>query len=216
MTLATDRLLPVLDALRDAFPRLRRVGAYANASSVLPKGDGELERLRAAGLGILYFGLESGDDETLRRIRKGATRDEIVRAVVRAREAGFRTSVMGLLGIAGRERSREHAEATARAASEMNPRFLSLLTATPVEGTAFHEEVARGAITLPEPRETLEELESIVSGLSCANTFFACNHASNYLPLTGRLPHERERLLEAVRAARRGEIALKPEWLRGL
>jgi len=216
MTLATDRLMPVLAALRDAFPALRRVGAYANAASVLAKEDGELARLRDAGLGILYFGLESGDDPTLVRIRKGATRDEIVRAVVRTREAGIRTSVMGLLGIAGRERSREHAVATAAAATEMNPRFFSLLTATPVPGTAFHEEVQRGALTLPEPDETLEELETILAGLDCASTYFACNHASNYLPLTGRLPHDRERILDVVRAARRGEHPLKPEWLRGL
>jgi radical SAM superfamily enzyme YgiQ (UPF0313 family) len=216
MTLAGDRLLPVLDLLRGAFPRLRRVGAYANASSVLPKSDADLARLRESGLGILYFGLESGDDETLRRIRKGATRDEIVRAVVRAREAGLKTSVMGLLGIAGRERSPEHAAATARAASEMSPRFFSLLTATPVPGTAFHAEVEGGAITLLPPEETLAELEAILAGLDCRNTFFACNHASNYLPLTGRLPNDRDRLLQAARAARRGELALKPEWLRGL
>ena len=216
MTLKPDRLLPVLDALRAAFPRLRRVAAYSNASSVLPKSDAELERLRDAGLGILYFGLESGDDATLERIVKGATRDEVVEAVRRTNAAGIKTSVMGLLGIAGRERWREHAAATAAAVSAMNPRFFSLLTATPVEGTAFHEEVAGGRITLPDPEETLEELEAIVAGLDCRNTVFRCNHASNYLPLGGRLPQDKDRLLDAVRAARRGDVALKPEWLRGL
>lgn len=216
MTLAPNRLLPVLDALKGAFSNLRRVGAYSNADSVLRKSDEELRRLRDAGLGILYFGLESGDPATLERIVKGATRDEVVEAVVRAREAGFKTSVMGLLGIAGRERWEEHAAATADAASAMNPRFFSLLTATPVPGTRFHEEVSAGAITLPDPDETLEELEVIVAGLDCRNTYFACNHASNYLPLTGRLPRDKAALLSAVQAARRGEVGLKPEWLRGL
>lgn len=216
MTLGADRLLPVLDALSATFPRLRRVGAYSNASSVLSKGDADLARLRDAGLSILYFGLESGDDVTLLRIVKGATRDEIVAAVVRAREAGYKTSVMGLLGIAGRERWREHALATAAAASAMSPRFFSLLTATPVPGTRFHEEVASGAVTLPAPEETLEELEAIVAGLDCRGTVFRSNHASNYLPLGGRLPHDKARLLEEVRAARRGDVPLRPEWLRGL
>lgn len=216
MTLATDRLVPVLDALGEAFPDLRRVGAYSNASSVLSKTPAELARLRERRLGILYFGLESGDEETLDRIVKGATRDEVVAAVRRANEAGIKTSVMGLLGIAGRERWREHAVATASAVSEANPRFFSLLTVTPVPGTAFHRAVEAGDITLPEPEETLEELETIVAGLDCRNTFFACNHASNYLPLKGRLPNDKPRLLESVRAARVGEIPLKPEWLRGL
>jgi len=216
MTLAPGRLLPVLDRLRAAFPGLRRVGAYSNAASVLAKTDGELRSLRDAGLGILYFGLESGDPDTLRRIDKGATREQVIEAVVRARESGYKTSVMGLIGIAGRERWREHAEATASAASAMNPRFFSLLTATPVAGTRFHDEVASGAITLPDARETLEELETIVAGLACRNTIFRCNPASNSLPLGGRLPQDRERLLEEIRLARGGARPLKPEWLRGL
>ena len=216
MTLAPRRLLPVLDALKGAFGNLRRVGAYSNADSVLRKSDEDLRRLREAGLGILYFGLESGDPATLERIVKGATRDQVVEAVVRAREAGFKTSVMGLLSIAGRERWQAHAAATADAVSAMNPRFFSLLTATPVPGTRFHEEVTTGAVTLPDPDETLQELEAVVAGLDCQNTYFACNHASNYLPLKGRLPRDKPALLAAVQAARRGEVGLKPEWLRGL
>ncbi|MHC4959050.1 MAG: radical SAM protein [Planctomycetota bacterium] len=216
MTLSAKRLLPVLERLRAGFPRLRRVGAYSNAESVLKKSDEDLAALRDAGLGILYFGLESGDEETLARIVKGATGDEVVEAVQRANAAGYKTSVMGLLGIAGRERWKEHAEATAAAASAMNPRFFSLLTATPVPGTPFFDEVEAGAITLPDAEETLEELAVILDGLECRNTYFACNHASNYLPLKGRLPQDKARLQAMVEAARRGDVALKPEWLRGL
>jgi len=216
MTLGTQKLAEVLDALAAAFPNLRRVGAYSNASSVLRKAGAELRALRERMLSILYFGLESGDAATLERIDKGATPDEVVEAVVRAREAGFKTSVMGLLGIAGRERWREHAAATARVVSAMNPRFFSLLTVTPVAGTVFADEVASGRLRLPSPEETLEELEEILGGLDCRNTIFRCNHASNYLPLKGRLPQDKSRLLEAVQAARSGAIELKPEWLRGL
>jgi len=216
MTLATARLLPVLDALRAAFPRLRRVAAYSNAASVLAKSDAELASLRDAGLGILYFGLESGDDPTLARIEKGATAAEVAEGVRRTKGAGIKTSVMALLGIAGRERWREHAEATARVASAMSPRFLSFLTATPVPDTPFLEEVEAGRVTLPTPGETLEELEAILQGLDCQGTIFRSNHASNYLPLGGRLPQDKDRLLAEVGAARRGETGLKPEWLRGL
>jgi len=216
MTLAPGRLRPVLDALRAAFPRLRRVGAYANASSVLDKSDAELLDLRAAGLGILYFGLESGDDATLRRIEKGATAAQVAEAVTRSKGAGIKTSVMGLLGIAGRERWREHADATARVASAMSPRFLSFLTATPVPGTPFFEETAAGRVTLPTPAETLEELEAVLAGLACDGTVFRSNHASNWLPLAGRLPQDKARLLAEVGAARRGELGLRSSWQRGL
>jgi len=216
MTLSAARLLPTLRKLRATFTDLRRIGAYSNANSVLQKSDEDLARLREAGLSILYFGLESGDEATLQRIVKGATRDQVVRAVVRAKDAGYKTSVMGLLGIAGRERWREHAEATAKAAAAMSPRFFSLLTATPVPGTKFEGEIRDGSITLPTAEETLEELETMLEGLDCRGTIFRCNHASNYLPLKGRFPQDRERLLEQVRAARRGDIKLKPEWLRGL
>jgi len=216
MTLGASRLLRVLEALAAVFPHLRRVGAYSNARGVLDKRVAELAALRENKLSILYFGLESGDPATLERIDKGATPAEVIEAVRRAREAGYKTSVMGLLGIAGRERWSEHAAATARAISAMNPRFFSLLTVTPVEGTALAGEVAAGRIHLPSPGETLEELEAILDGLACRNTVFRCNHASNYLPLKGRLPQDQPRLLEAVRAARSGAVALKPEWLRGL
>lgn len=216
MTLTPRRLMPVLEALRAAFPRLRRVGAYSNAGSVMEKEEAELAELAGAGLNILYFGLESGDGETLRRIEKGASPEQVAEAVRRAAAAGMKTSVMGLLGIAGRERWREHAEATARIVSGCHPRFFSLLTATPVPGTPFFDEVASGRITLPAPRETLEELHTILSGLECRGTIFRCNHASNYLPLGGRLPADRDRLLAEVEAAMAGEVPLKPEWLRGL
>ncbi|MEE8105657.1 MAG: radical SAM protein [Planctomycetota bacterium] len=216
MVLGADKLLPVLAALREAFPNLRRVGAYSNAPNVLQKSDADLEALRDAGLGILYFGLESGDEPTLARVDKGATAAEISAAVQRAQRFSIKGSVMGLLGIAGRERWEEHADATARVVSAMSPRFFSLLTVTPVPGTRLHESVESGALTLPDSHETLEELERIVSGLDCRGTIFRCNHASNYLPLKGRLPQDKDRLLEAVGAARRGEIELKPEWLRGL
>ena len=137
-------------------------------------------------------------------------------AVRRSEAAGLKASVMGLLGIAGRERWTHHADATSRVISEMSPRFFSLLTVTPVDGTPLHEEVRRGGITLPDAEETLEELERVLEGLDCDGTIFRCNHASNYLPLAGRLPKDRARLLEEVAAARAGDVALKPEWLRGL
>jgi radical SAM superfamily enzyme YgiQ (UPF0313 family) len=216
MKLSTARLVPVLEALDRAFPSLARVGTYVNAVSVLRKSDEELARLRALKLSIGYLGLETGDPVTAARIVKGATVDEEVEAVRRAQAAGIKMSVMVLLGVAGRARWREHAEATADALSRMDPRFVSCLCVTPVPGTPFFGEVARGEVVLPTPEETLDELRVLVDRMRLSGAVFRSNHASNWLPLGGRLPADRERLLAAIDAARRGEIPLVPDEWRGL
>lgn len=216
LTLPTQRLLPVLAALRRAFPGLQRVGAYANAISVNAKSDAELAELRAAGFSIAYLGLESGHEETNRRIVKGSSIEEQVRAVRRAQAAGIKMSVMALLGIAGRALSLAHAEATGRVLSAMDPRFVSCLCVTPVPGTPLFEQVERGELVLPTPEESLEELRTLIEHLDLSGSVFRSNHASNWLPLGGRLPADKRRLLEAVDLARQGRVPLKPEWLRGL
>jgi radical SAM superfamily enzyme YgiQ (UPF0313 family) len=216
MTLPMARLVPVLEALGRALPSLARVGSYVNAVSVLRKTDDDLARLRDLRLTIGYLGLETGDPVTAARIVKGATVEEEVLAVRRAQAAGIKMSVMVLLGIGGRARWREHAEATADALSRMDPRYVSCLCVTPVPGTPFFDEVARGDVALPTPEETLEELRVLVDRMRLTGAVFRSNHASNYLPLGGRLPADRGRLLAAIDAARRGEIPLVPEAWRGL
>lgn len=216
LTLSAKRLIPILEALREHFPHLQRVGAYANAISINNKSDEELKRIRALGLTIAYLGLESGDEIVNDRIRKGATIDEQVEAVQRAQAAGIKMSVMTLLGMGGRERTREHAVNTGKVLSRMDPRYISCLTVTPVAGTPLFAQVEDGSFEMISPDETLAELEGILEHTHVSGAVFRSNHASNYLPLGGRLPADRERLLEAVRAGRRGEVALKPEWLRGL
>jgi radical SAM superfamily enzyme YgiQ (UPF0313 family) len=216
LTAPTQRLVPVLEALRGAFPGLQRVGAYANAVSIRAKRDAELDLLRGLGLSIAYLGLETGDEETNRRIVKGATVAEQVEAVRRAQARGIKMSVMVLLGIAGRERSREHALATARAVNEMDPRFVSCLCVTPVPGTPLHAAVERGEFTLPSPPEILDELRLFVEHLDLSATVFRSNHASNWLPLGGRLPVDKRRLLEAIDLARSGAIPLRHPSRRGL
>lgn len=216
LTLAPRRLLPVLAALRAAFPELQRVGAYANAASILAKSDDELRALREAGLAIAYLGLETGDEVVNALIRKGATIDEQVEAVRRAQAAGIKMSVMVLLGMGGRERSHAHAVATGQVLSRMDPRYVSCLCVTPVPGTPLFEDVAAGRFDVLQPEETLAELRTIIEHLELTGAVFRSNHASNYLPLGGRLPADKARLLEAIDAARAGRIPLRPEWARGL
>ena len=206
----------ILDACRDAFPNLRRVSAYATAMNLVRKTPEELARLRALGLRQLYIGPETGDDVTFKRIAKGAGFAEHVEAAAKARAAGISLSAIFLLGAGGVERSQEHAEATARLITAMDPAFVSALTLTVVPGTPLHTLHTRGKFELPEIRRLLQELRTMVAGAAPTDAVFRTNHASNYLPLGGRLPHDRDRIVGVIDKALSGEIPLRPEWARGL
>ena len=206
---------PLLAALRDAFPRCRQVSSYATARNVLALSTDELTRLRAAGLRLVYLGPESGDDATLRAVAKGATAAEHVEAAARLRAAGIRQSVILLLGIAGLDGSERHARASGRLVTAMDPDYLAALTVTVVPGTPLARQVHAG-LTLPEPLGMLRELRMLLEEAAPTGALFRTNHASNYLPLRGRLPDDRHRLLALLDDALAGRVGLRPESWRGL
>jgi radical SAM superfamily enzyme YgiQ (UPF0313 family) len=218
LVLSTHRLVPILDALSAAFPRLERVGIYANARDLLRKSESDLALLRCKGLGIVYVGLESGSDEVLRRVRKGATAADMVQAARKARDAGMRLSVIGLLGIGGPELSAAHAKATGRVVSAMDPDYFSMLTLMLIPGTDLHRQWEAGAFQLMEPGAMLVELRQVIAHLDgLSQCVFRTNHASNYVPLKGTLPQDKERLLATLDdALARGRAALRPEAWRAL
>ncbi len=216
LAMSLDEWVPLLEAFGKSFPRLRRVSAYATARNLLEKSPAQLATLRRAGLALVYIGPESGDDVTLKRIAKGADFAAHVEAARRAREAGIGLSAIFLLGAGGVERSREHAAASARLASEMDPRFLSLLTLTVIPGTPIARLEESGRFVLPDLPGLLRELRTFVAEASPADAIFRTNHASNYLPLSGRLPRDRERLVALLDEALAGRVPLRPEWARGL
>jgi radical SAM superfamily enzyme YgiQ (UPF0313 family) len=211
-----DHWEPILLALASAFPRLRRVSTYATARNLLEKSPRELQRLRELGLSLLYIGPESGDDVTLRRIAKGASAADHEEAARKAREAGLELSLIFLLGAGGRERSECHARASGRLASAMDPRFLSTLTLTIVPGTPLARLEDQLRFELPDVPGLLQELRWFVEEAHLSAGIFRSNHASNYLPIGGRLPRDRAAILAAIDAALAGRVPLRPEWTRGL
>ncbi len=216
LVMGMDSWRPILEALGNAFPDLRRVSCYATARNILGKTVRELAELRRSGLSLLYIGPESGDDETLRRIVKGAGFRDHAESAHRAHTAGMKLSVIMLLGAGGRERSRAHALGSARLITEMDPEFLSALTLTVIPGTPIHRMVEKGRFALPDVRGLLGELRTMVAESRPTGAIFRTNHASNYLPLEGRLPRDREKILASLDAASRGEIPLRPEYFRRL
>ncbi len=218
LVLSTPRLVGILDALASGFPSLRRVGIYANARDLLGKSEADLQLLRQKNLEIVYLGLESGSDEVLRRIDKGATASEMVEAVQKAQQAGIRVSVIALLGLGGIELSSQHAEETGRVVSAMDPRYLSMLTLMLLPGTELHRQCQSGDFQLMQPGELLGELRQVVTHLNgLSRCIFRTNHASNYLPLAGTLSRDKARLLATLdQAQAEGQSALRPEAWRAL
>lgn len=210
------RLMCILDQLKEHLPWVRRVGSYANTKSIKMKTPEELKQLKENGLGILYLGVETGDDELRKKIRKGSTAQACIEMGKKVREAGIKLSVTVLLGVAGREGSIEHAKATGRLLTAMNPNYVGALTLMLVPGTLLHEEYRKGDFQVPDERGLLLELREMISHTHLTRGLFFSNHASNYLPIKARLPKGKQEALDTIDAALRGEIGLKPEWMRGL
>ena len=210
------RLVRILSRIREKMPWIQRVGIYANAKSILRKTGEELAILRELGLGVAYFGLESGDAQVLEDVRKGNTPEQMIEAGRKIRAAGIKLSVMVILGLAGRERSLEHARATGKALSAIDPNYVGVLTLMINPGTPLAPRVREGQFELLTPREMLEELREMLFHTCMTRGLFFANHASNYLPLKIKMPADKEKAIGLLDNALRGETTLRPEWMRGL
>lgn len=212
----TQELLTILEALHRAFPSLQRVTTYAGPRSTLAKTPEELRTLREAGLTRAYLGVETGCDALLKQVKKGVDAAQMLEAGVRLREAGMDLWVMVILGLAGTgEPSRRHMLDTADMMNEMKPRHLSALTLTLDPGTELYQDYRAGRFHPITPRESLLEAKLLLENLTVDPLHFTCNHASNYLPLKGGLPEDRDRFLAMLDRALAGEQELRPEWSRG-
>jgi radical SAM superfamily enzyme YgiQ (UPF0313 family) len=168
--------------------------------------------------GIIYLGLESGDPEILKRIKKNATVEELIRAGKRVKESGILLSVTVILGLGGAERSRVHAVETGKVLSEMDPDYVGALSLMIVRGTPIEKEIEMGKLKLPTAFGLIQELEMMITNCQFSHCFFASNHASNYLPLRIQMPEQKEEALERIREVlrRRDPDLLRPEYLRAL
>jgi radical SAM superfamily enzyme YgiQ (UPF0313 family) len=212
------RLSEVLQYLNQKLPTVERIGTYATPQDILRRSVDELKELRQLKLGILYTGLETGDDDLLRKIGKGVSSDQVIEVGRKVKEAGIIFSVTIILGLGGCEGSKKHVLDTAKVLTEINPDYVGALTLTLVPGTPLYEQSEQNEFHPLSPFQSLEELKLIIENSSFGDCFFSSMHASNYLTVRGKLPQEREKMLrqlEKVLAARDPSL-LRPEFLRGL
>ncbi len=210
------RLMWILDRIKEYLPWVRRVGAYGNAKGIGMKTPDQLQDLKKNGLGILYMGVETGDDALLKHICKGASAQRLIDMGRRVREAGIKLSVTVLLGIGGKERSLEHAKATGRLLSAMGPNYIGALTVMTIPGTRLHDEFESGAFELPSEKGMLLELREMIKHTDLSRGLFFSNHASNYLPIKARLPKGKQDALDQIDNALEGKVGLRQEWMRAL
>ncbi len=212
------KLLDIINHLQRRLPALQRIGIYANVKSILRKSVAELKELKAGKLGIVYLGIESGDEETLAAVQKGTTGDTIVEAAHRVKDAGIKLSVTVLLGVGGRERSQIHARATGRLLTRVQPDYVGALTLMLVPGTPLYDAAQTGAFTIPSPLALVRELKTMIEESALNHCLFFSNHASNYVPVQARLPKDKKscvQLLDAV-LNQPDRAMLTPEHLRAL
>ena len=216
LILPQKRLLHILKTIRQRLPWVTRVGVYANTKSIRMKSAEELAELHANGLGIAYMGVESGDDTTLKAVRKGADAQRMIAAGRKIRRAGIKLSITVLLGIAGMERSSIHAQETGKVISAIDPEYVGALSLMLIPGTALYEANQAGRFQLPAPEAMLQELGIMIAYTDMTGGLFHANHASNYLPLKLNMPADKAHALDLIDRALKGEIALKPESMRAL
>lgn len=208
------KLVWILERIREHLPRVKRVGSYANTKSISVKSPEDLIQLKNLGLGILYLGVESGDDQVRERIIKGSTAQHCLEMARRVKEAGIKLAALVLLGIGERQRSMEHAQATGKILSGIDPDFASALTLMLITGTPLYEEYQRGEFEIPDKMEMLREMREIIKHMNVSHCLFSSSHASNYLPIRAMFPEGKQEVLDRIDSALREEIELKPEWMR--
>ena len=210
LILSMDYLLTVLDFIRQYFPECRRVAAYATTKAIMRKTDEELRTLREHGLGIVYIGLESGNEELLKKFCKGVTAEETVVNAIRCKEAGIATSVTAINGMAGANGDwRSHAIDTAKAVSRMKPDYIAFLTLRVYSGTPLHDWIERGEFRMMNPTELMTETRLFLEHIDSEGSVFRSIHASNYLPLGGTLNRDRESLIHTIDEALHGKVRLR-------
>ncbi len=193
----TEMLVKILDTLLSSFPHVERVTSYARAKTIAKKPLEDLTKIRQAGLTRLHVGLETGDQELLREIEKGATPEEMVEAGIKAKEAGFELSLYVLLGIGGEEKWEQHARGTAEVLNQINPHFIRVRTFVPQPNSPFNEAMVDGRFQPASPETILKETKLLLEGLQVTSQFLS-DHISNLLPLHGKLPEDKDKMIQMI------------------
>jgi radical SAM superfamily enzyme YgiQ (UPF0313 family) len=212
------KLMEAIQYLNQKFPAIERIASYATPQDILRRSLKELKALKEQKLGILYMGVESGDDEVLQKIQKNATHQQMVEAAKKVKESGILLSVTVILGLGGVKGSKQHALETAKILTEMDPDYAGALTLTLISETGLYKEWKNGEFEMLTPFDSLWELKTLVENSTFSHCFFSSMHASNYYSIRGSMPEDRNKVLKQLNTllSRKDPKLLRPEFMRGL
>lgn len=216
MIIPHEKLLRILIDINEKLPWITRIGLYANAKSLQKKNVDQLMELKKHKLGIIYMGLESGDDEVLKNMNKGVNVITQIEQGQKVKNAGMKLSCTVLLGLGGKSRTKEHAIKTGKALSEISPNYIGALSLIITSEAPLYNDIINNNFNLLSPLEILKELKLMIQNTDVSSGIFSANHASNYLPLQVRLPSEKEDAIKLLEKAINGDIPLKSEFMRAL
>lgn len=216
LILSFEKLSRILLCIKELFPECERVGIYGTSKSINLKNLEELIELKKLGLGIIYLGLESGNEEILKRIRKGETADDIVRAGKKVKESKILLSVTAISGLGSQELKNEHAVDTAKAFSQMKPDFIGFLALMVEREAELYNDVLNGKFKLLTPIEIVEEMILFLKNIDSEGSVFRSNHASNYFSLYGDLNKDIPSMLGELEEVLKDDALLKAECFRRL
>jgi len=219
LILPTDTILDLIHYIRQKNPKIERIGVYGNTKAIIRKKPTELKKLKEAGLGIVYQGIESGHKEVLRKIKKGAFPERMIETARKVMDSGLLLSQTVLLGIGGTELSREHAKETGKMLGLISADYISALTVMILPNTPLYQDYRLGKFKLPDKFGLLQELKDMIKNMNVTRKcIFASNHASNYLPIRAKFPDEQKKVLKMIDQVlvNRDETILRPENMRAL
>ena len=199
----TEMLVKILNALFSSFPHIERVTSYARAKTIAKKPLEDLKKIYQAGLTRLHVGLETGDRDLLKKIEKGATPEEMIEGGRKAKKAGFEYSLYVLLGVGGEEKWEQHAKGTAEVLNQVDPHFIRVRTFIPQPNSPLYEAMVEGSFQPASPETILKETKLLLEKLQVTSQFLS-DHISNLLPLHGKLPEDKEKMIQMIDEALRG------------
>lgn len=213
IAMKTDELCEICSYAKDVFPRLQRITVYGSSQYIAKKGPEGMQKLAKAGLSRIHVGLESGDDEILKRIKKGTNSKQQIEAGRYVMDAGIELSLYVILGIGGKERTQQHARETVRVLNQISPDFIRLRTFVPKKNTPLLQDVLNGSFIMLSPHEVLRETAEIITSLEI-NSYLASDHYTNYINVEGQLPAAREKILGDIEMAlQNSETQFRPFFI---
>lgn len=198
LALDMDYLVPLFKYIHEKMPWTEKISMYGCGREVLQKGEHDLMRLKALGLGDLYVGVESGSDKVLKNVCKGASTKSLKKCFDLLDQVGIPYCLSSIIGLGGRALSAEHAIATAEFYNSIHPKSIRIMTLTPVKGSKLYEQVEKGEFQELTPYEVLLEERLFLEKLEVDNCMLIGTHISNNVPILGNLPWDKERLMDEM------------------